>query len=121
MRRPAVAVDALQSSPAASQASSREFKHVRFPWDVIGLQALMYSISQWEILGGRRGGATKPMKLSFSINALSPFHASMFNLGLHYKCLSSQSSWSWWTSGSVYVANTIQALSTYMVLLEQLC
>lgn len=92
-----------------------------FPWDVTGLQVLMCSISQWEILGGRRGGATKPMKLSFSINALSPFHASMFNLGLHYKCLSSQSSWSWWTSGSLYVANTIQALSTYMVLLEQLC
>lgn len=92
-----------------------------FPVEVIALHTLMYSISQWEILGGRRGDATKPLELFFSINALSPFHLSMFNLGLHYKCLSSQSSWSWWTSGSLYIANTIQALSTYMVLLEQLC
>lgn len=75
--RPAVTVNALQSSPAASQASSREFW--RFPFSSGGHCFALISILYFSvvILGGRRGGTTKLLGRSFSVNALSPFHHSV--------------------------------------------
>lgn len=92
--RPAVTVNALQPSPAASQATSREFRH--FPFSSGGhclavINRLYFPVA---ILEGRRGGTIKLLGRSFSVNALSPSHCLVFYLGLHYECLSSQSSWS---------------------------
>lgn len=49
--RPAVTVKALQSSPSASQESSRKFGHFPFSVEVTALHTLAYSISQWLFLG----------------------------------------------------------------------
>lgn len=47
-----------------------------FPMEIIALHSLIDCISQWVILGERRGGTTRLLGLSFCINALSPFHCS---------------------------------------------
>lgn len=92
--RPAVTVNALQSSPAASQATSREFRHFPFSSGGHCLAVINILYLPVAILEGRRGGTIKLLGRSFSINALSPFHCLVFYLGLRYECLSSQSSWS---------------------------
>lgn len=63
-----------------------------FPVEITAFHSLIYCISQWVILGGSRGGTTKLHERPFCINVLSPFHCSVFYLGLHYECLSVKAS-----------------------------
>lgn len=94
--RPAVTVKALQSSPAASQASSREFGHFSFSTGGHCLAYINILYFPAVILGGRWEDTMKLLGQSFSLNAPSSFHSSVFYLGYEY--LSSQSFWLWWTS-----------------------
>lgn len=91
--RPAVTVKALQSSPAASQASSRKSGHFSFS---SGGHCLAYTNILYfpvVIFGGRWEDTMKFLGQFFFINAPSLFHSSVFYLDYEY--LSSQSFWLW--------------------------
>lgn len=92
--------DVLQSSPTDSQASYREFKHFLFSTEVHCLALVNTLFSSEKFQGEREEVKQNPLS-SPSPYALSPPHLFIFNLGLHYECLSSQSSWLWWTSWSL--------------------
>lgn len=80
---------ALQSSPAASQASSRKFGHFSFSSGGHCLAYINIRYFPVVILGERYKDTVKFLGKSFFISAPSLFHSSVFYLGCEY--LSSQS------------------------------
>lgn len=92
--------DVLQSSPTDSQANYREFKHFLFSGEVHCLALINTLFSSGKFQREREEVKQNPLS-SPSPYALSPFHLFIFNLGLHYECISSLSSWLWRTSWSL--------------------